>query len=197
MSKTQSIIKLIVMDKTYRTERSRIFLIEELPEPLTRAAAHIQFFDNYITETRLRLRSIRDPESKEWTYIMQQRLPVNAELPAERKISDIYLNEAEHAHFEQFEGNEIRKNRYFHEFDGRMFSFDVYLGKLWGLNTALVEFDDDEDPFAVDMPSFAVYEVTGKPFFSGENLVNMKFDDIQAEVAELFEITAEPNTATE
>ena len=50
------------------------------------------------------------------------------------KVGEIYLNEAEHARFELFEGTEIRKNRYFHEFDGRLCSFDVYLGPLWGLN---------------------------------------------------------------
>ena len=45
--------------------------------------------------------------------------------------------------FEQFEGHEIRKNRYFHEFDLVNFAFDVYLGDLWGLNTARVDFDSD------------------------------------------------------
>lgn len=197
MSKTQSIIKLIDMDKTYRTEKIRTFLVEALPEPLTRASAHIQFFDNYINETRLRLRTVRDPDTKEWTYIMQQRLEQTVDLPAERKVSEIFLNQAEYAHFEQFEGNEIRKNRYFHEFNGRMFDFDVYLGGLWGLNIARVEFGEDEDPFGFDMPDFARYEITGKPFFSGEHLVNVKFEAVQAEAARLFENTVEAGPLTD
>lgn len=172
-------------------------MIEALPEPLTRAAAHIQIFDNYITGTRLRLRSVRQPESKEWTHILQQRLPQTADDPASQKIAEIYLNEAEHAHFQQFEGNEIRKNRYFHEYDGRIFGFDVYLGDLWGLNTARIEFDDAEDPYGIDLPGFARYEITGRPFFSGENLVSVKFADVQAEAAKLFENTVETGSLAE
>lgn len=175
------------MDKTYKTKNTRIFLIEALPEPLTRASAHIQLFDNYIPETRLRLRSLRDPESKEWTYILQQRLPKIENEPATTKYAEIYLNDAEHSHFEQFEGNEIRKNRYFHEFNGRMISFDVYLGKLWGLNTALIDITDDEDPYTIDLPSFTQYEISGNSFFSGEHLVNSTFADVQTEVAKLFD----------
>ena len=60
------------MDKTARTETRRIFLLHNLPEPLTRASRHLQIFDNYIENTRLRLRSVRIPETKTWTWILQQ-----------------------------------------------------------------------------------------------------------------------------
>ena len=63
------------MDKTARTELYRLFLIERLPEPLTPMSAHIQLFDNYIENTRLRLRNIRVPETKEWRHVLQQRFP--------------------------------------------------------------------------------------------------------------------------
>jgi hypothetical protein len=43
-------------DKTAQTELHRIFLIEGLPDPLTPASAHLQLFDNYIENTRLRIR---------------------------------------------------------------------------------------------------------------------------------------------
>ena len=61
------------MNKPAMTELHRLFLIERLPEPLTRASAHLQLFDNYIENTRIRLRNIRDPYSKTWTRILQQR----------------------------------------------------------------------------------------------------------------------------
>ena len=128
------------MNKTAQIEYRRLFLLEGLPEPLTRASAHIQLFDNYIEHTRLRLRAVRAPETKEWTRILQQRITVDHDAAGTLKTSEIYLNDDEYAQFEQFEGSEIRKNRYFHELDGRMIAFDVYLGKLWGLNTAFVEF---------------------------------------------------------
>ncbi len=63
------------MTKPAQTELHRLFLIERLPEPLTRASSHLQLFDNYIENTRMRIRSIRDPYLKTWTRILQQRFP--------------------------------------------------------------------------------------------------------------------------
>ena len=165
----------------------RSFLIEGLPEPLTRASAHIQIFDNYIPETRLRIRSVRDPETSAWTRILQQRWPAGDNLAC-MKVSEIYLNDAEHARFEIFEGSEIRKNRYFHEYDRRTFSFDVFLGNLWGLNMARVEFEAIEDLESFESPPFAVFEVTGNSFFLGENLVVKTFEEVRTEVARLSEV---------
>jgi hypothetical protein len=95
------------MNKTHRTESRRVFLIEGLPEPLTRASRHLQIFDNYIENTRLRLRSVRAPETKVWTWILQQR--ESLEDLSQWGISEIYLNETEHAAFEIFEGREVQK----------------------------------------------------------------------------------------
>ena len=166
-------------DKTYRTEFHRTFLIEALPEPLTPQSSHLQIFDNYVHETRLRLRLIRVPETKEWTHILQQRFPVDPEHRGEWKYAEIFLNDAEYEHFKPFEGNEIRKNRYFHEYDGRMFAFDIYLGPLWGLNRARVEFASAEELAAFEPPPWAVIEVTNNVFFDDANLVNVHFNDVQ------------------
>ena len=173
------------MDKTNRTEMHRSFLVEGLPQPLTRASAHIQLFDNYIPETRLRLRSVRDPETASWTRILQQHFPAREDNLSCFKVSEIYLNDAEYAHFEIFEGTEIRKNRYFHEFDGRTFAFDVFLGKLWGLNIARVEFAAERDLEQFEPPAFAVLEITNDPFFLGEILVTKTFDEVRTEVSKL------------
>ena len=170
------------MNKTAQTELHRLFLIEGLPEPLTPASSHLQLFDNYIENTRIRLRNIREPYSRSWTRILQQRFPANDEQYAVSKLAEIYLNDAEYAAFERFEGREIRKNRYFHEFDRASFVFDVYLGGLWGLNTARVDFETREQLATFAAPAFAVFEVTNDPFFAGENLVGKKFDDVREEV---------------
>ena len=171
------------MDKTYRTEFFRLFLIDALPAPLTPASSHIQLFDNYIANTRMRIRSIRVPETKEWTRTLQQRFRVDGQ--PQWKIAEIHLNEAEHAQFEIFEGDEIRKNRYFHEFDGRTFSFDIYLGGLWGLNRARVDFQTNDELADLSPPPFAVFEVTNDPFFEDTSLVYKKFDDVRDAVANL------------
>jgi hypothetical protein len=94
------------MDKATRIELRRTFLIEDLPEPLTRAAEHLQFFDDYISNTRMRLRSVRDPATKKWTRVLQQR-----EASPDGRVmqyAEIFLNDAEYGRFELFEGTEIR-----------------------------------------------------------------------------------------
>jgi CYTH domain-containing protein len=165
------------MNKTAVTEYRRLFLIEKLPEPLEPKSAHIQIFDNYIEGTRMRLRLVRDPYSKNWTRILQQ-ISVEESIHGGVRIAEIYLDDAEYSNFEQFEGREIRKNRYFHEIDGESFAFDVYLGNLWGLNTAQISSDILSRAEAVEPPSFAVFEITNDPFFLGANLVDRHFDDV-------------------
>ena len=189
--KKQSINYPTTMNKTHRTELRRVFLIEDLPAPLTRADRHLQIFDNYIENTRLRLRSVRVPETKEWTWILQQREPL-AENLSEWKISEIFLNEAEHHALEIFEGrevranervetNEIRKNRYFYESDGKQIEIDVFLGELWGLNLAKICFEGLEELREFKTPPFAILEVTKNEFFGGENLIGRTFADVRAE----------------
>ena len=173
------------MDKTAKTELHRLFLLEDLPEPLARSSSHIQVFDNYIENTRIRLRSLRDPQTKKWTRILQQRFAANENDLAATKLAELYLNDAEYAVFERFGGREIRKNRYFHEFDRTLFAFDVYLGELWGLNTARADFESVDAMRSFEPPPFAIFEVTSDPFFFGENLVGKKFADVQSEVAKI------------
>ncbi|MGI8786395.1 MAG: hypothetical protein ACR2HG_01355 [Pyrinomonadaceae bacterium] len=178
------------MDKTYRIELRRVFIIENLPAPLTRASRHLQIFDNYIENTRLRLRSIRVPEIKEWMWILQQR--ESLEDLSQWEISEIHLNETEHRAFEIFEGrevrknervqtNEIRKNRYFYDSGGKQLEIDLFLGELWGLVLARICFDSAKEMQAFENPSFAVLEVTDSEFFIGGNLVGKTFADVQNE----------------
>ncbi len=180
-----SIINLQVMNKTAQTEHHRLFLIERLPEPLTPASSHLQIFDEYIENTRIRLRQVRDPYANTWTRSLQQRFPLLEGEYAITKLAELHLNDAEYEVFSGFQGKEIRKNRYFHEFDRVPFAFDVYLGDLWGLNTARADFDTREELEAFIPPPFAVFEVTGDPFFSGESLVARTFGDVQTEVARI------------
>src|SRR6478672_1670433 len=172
------------MNKTALTQFRRLFLIERLPEPLEPKSAHLQIFDNYIDGTRLRLRLIRDPRSRDWTRILQQHTFHNVDL-SDTKVAEIHLNESEYSNFEQFEGREIRKNRYFHEFGQVNFVFDVYLGDLWGLNSALIEFESKDSMQKFDPPPFAVFEVTNDPFFLGKSLVGKTFEDIRTRVAQI------------
>jgi CYTH domain-containing protein len=169
------------MNKTYQTEFRRLFLINDLPEPLTRADQHLQLFDNYVENTRLRLRRVRVPQTREQSWLLEHRFPADENNLAVWKISEIFMREDEYRIFEHLEGREIRKNRYFYELDDKRLSIDVYLGELWGLNMARVCFDSEEEMEHFEAPPFAVFEVTNDKFFAGENLVGKKFADVQAE----------------
>jgi CYTH domain-containing protein len=177
--------KSLKMNKTAPTEFYRLFLIDRLPEPLTPASSHLQLFDNYIENTRLRLRKIRDPYSNSWTWSLQQHIrSTDGEHPF-AKLSEIHLNEAEYGVFERFEGREIRKNRYFHEFDQSSFTFDVYLGSLFGFCTARVDFEARENMDDLVPPPFAAFDVTSDEFFNGENLVTQRFSDVRDHVSKI------------
>lgn len=170
------------MNKTAQVELHRLFLVEGLPEPLTAASSHLQIFDNYIENTRIRLRQIRDPYSNKWTRVLQKRFPVIDEHGTVTKLAEIYLDDAEYAAFERFEGREIRKNRYFHEIDLVSVAFDIFLGPLFGLTTARVDFETKEALENYFPPPFFIFEVSNDPFFAGENLVAKTFTEVRAEV---------------
>lgn len=179
------------MNKTARIETRRVYLLQNLPEPLKRSDYHWQIFDNYIENTRLRLRSIRVPETKEWTYVLEQRFPVDETDLRNWHVAQIFLNETEHHAFEIYEGrevktnervetNEIRKNRYFYDSDEKKIEIDLFLGELWGLILAKVFFEDEESAEDFQLP-VAVAEVTNDEFFVGANLIGKKFADIQTQ----------------
>lgn len=180
------------MNKEAKIERRRVYLIPDLPEPLTKSSSHLQIFDNYIENTRLRLRSVRSPETKQWTFVLEQRFPLSEDLFG-WNVSEIYLNEAEHQAFESFEGreiktneraetNEVRFNRYFYDDNGRQIAIDIYLGALRGLNLAKIFFDSEEEMRQFETPHFAIVEVTGNPFFTGVNLVGKNLADVREAV---------------
>ena len=170
------------MDKTAQTELHRSYLIDHLPEPLTAASSHLQIFDNYLPNTRLRLRKIRNPQAGEWTRILEQRFAAGGE-QGMSKLAQIYLNESEYALLQRFEGREVRKNRYFHEFDNMQVAFDVYLGRLSGLTTAKFVFDDLDKMKAFIAPPFAAIDITNDPFFAGVNLVDQTAADIRSRLS--------------
>lgn len=161
-------------------ERERRFLLKELPEGLTRASEHVQLWDNYITNTRLRLRKMRVPATKEYTWKLTQKFAPDREDFSHNIITNIYLSAAEYEIFSVFEANEIRKNRYPFEHEGRVYSVDVFLGALWGLMLAEIEFETDEEMNALNVPSFVLTEVTNDEMFTGARLVDQTYDEIRA-----------------
>ena len=170
------------IEKYAHVERERRFLLRSFPPELEPTHYHTQIFDNYVTNTRLRLRKIREPYKREWTFKLTQKFAPNPEDLSRTWITNIYLTQAEYEMFAHLEGNEIRKNRYPYERDGRKFSVDVFLGALHGLVLAETEFDSDEEMAKFQLPSFAVMEVTNDPMFTGGRLVELTAEQIREEL---------------
>jgi CYTH domain-containing protein len=168
--------------KYARVERERRYLLQDLPEGLTRASPHVQITDNYLTGTRLRFRKVRDPRTNKWTVKLTQKFAPDAEDFSRTIITNIYLNALEAETLAVFDANEIRKNRYPFEFAARKFSIDMFLGDLFGLVMAEVSFETDEDLDNFSRPSFAIAEVTNNELFTGGRLCQLTFADIREEI---------------
>lgn len=168
--------------KYARVERERRYLLQDLPEGLTRADPHEQITDNYITGTRLRLRKVRDPKTNKWTVKFTQKFAPNPQDLSRAIITNIYLNALEAETLSVFDANEIRKNRYHFEFAMRSFSIDMFLGDLFGLVLAEVSFETDEELASFPKPPFAIADVTNGEIFTGGRLSELTFEDIRNEV---------------
>ncbi|MEA2174067.1 MAG: hypothetical protein QOD00_1659 [Blastocatellia bacterium] len=164
-------------------ERERRFLLRDLPEGLTRASEHVQIWDNYIMGTRLRLRQIRVPATKERRWKLTQKFAPAPPDFSRTVITNIYLSPQEYEVFSVFEGNEIRKNRYPFEQEGRKYGIDVFLGPLWGLILAETSFETDEEMDQFLMPPFAFAEVTRDEMFTGGKLAYLTIEELQAHLS--------------
>lgn len=170
--------------KYTRTLRQRRFLLRELPPGLSISDPHAQITDNYITGTRLRLRKSRWVQTNEWTLKLTQKHAPEPPDFSRALITSIFLNEYEYDVLSIFEGNELRKNRYPYEHEGRDYSVDVFLGELRGLILAETDFEEDEVMDAFQMPPFAVVDVSRDEMFTGGSLVHLSADEIRGRLAE-------------
>jgi len=163
-------------------ERERRYLLRDLPEGLTRADHHLQITDNYITGSRLRIRKVRDPRTNKWTVKFTQKFAVEPADLSRTFITNIYLNAVEAETLSMFNANEIRKNRYYFDYEGNRFSVDMFLGDLFGLVLAEVSFDSDEELNNYPMPPFSLADVTNNETFSGGKLSQLTFAEVRVEI---------------
>jgi CYTH domain-containing protein len=166
-------------------ERERRYLLQDLPEGLTRPDPHVQITDNYITGTRLRLRKVREPRTNKWTVKLTQKFAPDPKDFSRTIITNIYLNALETETLGISDANEIRKNRYHFEFEGRRWSVDMFLGDLFGLVLAEVSFETDEELDNFPTPPFAIADVTNIELFTGGRLSELSFADIREEITKL------------
>lgn len=173
----------VVPESRYaRVERERRYLLQDLPEGLTRADPHVQITDNYITGTRLRIRKVRDPRTNKWVVKFTQKFAPDPSDFSRTIITNTYLNALEAESLSMFDANEIRKNRYKFQYEGREFAVDMFLGDLFGLVLAEVSFETDEELDNFPKPAFAIADVTNHELFTGGRLSQLSFEDIRREI---------------
>lgn len=174
----------ITPDSKYaRIERERRYLLQDLPEGMTRADHHLQITDNYMTGARLRIRKVRDPKTNKWVAKLTQKFPLADGDFARTIITNTYLNAIEAETLSTiFNSNEIRKNRYYLEYEGREFSIDMFLGDLFGLVLAEVGFDADDELERFTKPPFALADVTNTELFTGGRLSQLTFAEVRQEI---------------
>ena len=172
----------VVPESKYaRVERERRYLLNDLPEGLNRADSHLQITDNYITGTRLRIRKVRNPKTNKWMVKFTQKFAPEPENLSRTIITNIYLTALEAETLAVFEANEIRKNRYYFDFEGRRFSIDLFLGDLLGLVLAETSFETDDEMTKFSKPPFVIADVTDNEIFTGGRLCELTFEDIRKE----------------
>ena len=175
----------IVPESKYaRIERERRYLLRDLPEGVSRADPHLQITDNYITGTRLRIRKVREPRTNKWIVKFTQKFAPDPNDLSRTIITNTYLNALEAEVLSVFNSNEIRKNRYRFEFEGRQFGVDMFLGDLFGLVLAEVSFETDEELDNFPKPPFALADVTNDLLFTGGRLCELTFSDVRADITE-------------
>jgi len=84
---------IVPQSKYARVERERRYLLQDLPEGLTRAEPHLQITDNYITGTRLRLRKVREPRTNKWTVKFTQKNRYRFESEGREFTIDMFLGD--------------------------------------------------------------------------------------------------------
>src|SRR5215813_13404348 len=96
---------IVPPSKYARVERERRYLLQDLPEGLSRADPHVQITDNYLTGTRLRIRKVRDPQTNKWVVKFTQKFAPDPRDLSRTLITNTYLNALEAEMLNLFQTN--------------------------------------------------------------------------------------------
>jgi CYTH domain-containing protein len=154
----------------------RVFLLEAMPTPLTRADEHWQIFDDYTAWPEYRLRKVRIPQTREW-LAARESIVISGGGATEEISREVLSPDEVDAHGPHAE-KEIRKNRYFLN----ELVVDVFLGNLWGLILAEASFADEKSAADFTVPEFALLDVSQNEIFRGERLVELNFEEVRKTV---------------
>ena len=147
-----------------RIEYERRFVVSPRTNWMGKVESYSKAFeDKYLSNTRLRLRLLIDSDTGRRLFKLNKKQESRS--PYFRAVNRILLSPAEYELFHAMEGHEIRKTRYYHHFDGRIFSIDVFKGELEGLVLCETEANSLETLMGATPPEYAKQEVTEDIFF--------------------------------
>jgi CYTH domain-containing protein len=159
-------------------EREQRWLLAQVPPGATPWA---EITDRYLTGTSLRLRRVEGVDGV-GHKLTQKIRPVPGD-PSRVLLTNMYVPDQEVPALVSLPGAELRKTRRRLEVGGRVFAIDSFHDRHEGLVLAETELSTRED--RIDMPSFAIRDVTDDDRFSGGALAGASDDELAALLAEV------------
>ena len=172
---------MVQTPKYAQLESERRFLITECPDLSTMSFRLIE--DLYVSESRLRLRAITHIDGQQQEFKFCKKYP--SDDVCSGAIVNIYLTADEHRMLSQLTGKRIRKRRYRLELTATTFSLDVFEDQLAGLVLCEVDGASAASLELIVAPTWAQYEVTDDPFFTGGNLANICASALRAKLSSI------------
>jgi CYTH domain-containing protein len=168
--------------KYAKLENERRFLVnrEIVPDLTTVGFRLIE--DLYLSNSRLRLRSVTDSVTGKRELKLCKKYGSND--PMSEPIVNIYLAPSEYELLAKLPGSPIRKRRYRVEHRNQTFGIDVFLDNLAGLVLCEKEAATVDIARALEAPPWAKCEVTADLFFTGGNLCQLSADELQGRLAQ-------------
>jgi len=155
------------------------YWLQKIPDDLLDNPKGWQITDRYFANTQLRLRHIQSLSGDEHMYKLTQKYHSETQNAYETTITNVYLTQAEHNHFEALEGNILKKKRYPYTVQNYSFSIDVFEGRHQGLILAEMESDREVGADKFVLPSFVFRNVSEDPFFAGGNFATMTDEEFK------------------
>ena len=172
-------------------ELERRYLLRELPADLEEQGNCWHITDRYIADTRLRLRRMEMAQGGEIVFKFGQKYRGPSQSRGETTMTNMYLNDEEYHCLSKLDAREIIKKRYKYVYGGLEYGIDVFEGELDGLILAELECETAQEFERLQMPSFALREVTDDLFFTGGYLATLTREEFETGLAKWLRVNKE------
>lgn len=139
------------------------------------------FHDRYLSCGRLRVRRLEDSDTGRVAFKLTKKFESDSKFAA--PVVSVWLSFAEYEALATLPGHALSKTRHYHEYEGSVFSIDVFHGELTGLILCETETTALDALHATRFPSYARWEVTEDPFFTGGSLCCIERAQMEAAIA--------------